>query len=348
MSDRVLIESLRVTFGDSRILDGVDLELGAGRYGVVLGASGAGKSTLLRAVAGLTEADGRITLGDRVVCADGQVVAPERRGVGFLFQGLALWPHMTVSGHLAYALKGAGVAANERAARIRETLAPLGIEGLAGRRPSQLSGGERQRLALARALVTRPGVMLLDEPTSSVDPATAADVQDLLADLNERFGSTVIHVTHDQAEALSLADRVFVMSDGRILQSGTPDDIYSRPASAAVARFVGEGGLLPAVLSADGSADSPLGRIPVDGGGMTGPVWVLVRPEHLELTELGEGIPAEVERVRYRGDGFTVRVRVADCSLEVRTTDRPAADEPLRIRVTSPPRAVEARRETDS
>ena len=348
MSDRVFIESLGVTLGSNRILDGLDLELDAGGYGVVLGSSGAGKSTLLRAIAGLVAADGRITLGDRVVCAGQQDVPPEKRGVGFLFQGLALWPHMTVSGHLRYALKGAGVASSDHLQRIGETLEPLGIDHLRDRRPGQLSGGERQRLALARALVTRPGVMLLDEPTSSVDPATAADVQNLLADLNRRFGSTVIHVTHDQEEALALADRVFVMDHGDILQAASPELIYAEPSSAAVARFVGAGGLLPGTVVGEGAADSPLGRIPVDAAGREGPVWLLARPENLGVADVGEGIPAEVEMVRYRGDGFIVRVRIGDWALDVHTDTRPPVGEPLRVRVVRPPRAVEERMETES
>lgn len=345
MSDRLHIASLGVTLGGNRILDGLDLELDGGAYGVVLGPSGAGKSTLLRAIAGLVHASGTISIGDKTVLGGGSTVAPEARGVGFLFQGLALWPHMTVEGHLRYALKGARLPASDHTTRIRETLEPLGIAEFGERRPSQLSGGERQRLALARALVTRPGLMLLDEPTSSIDPTMAADVQDLLADLNRSFGSTILHVTHDQKEALALADTVFVMDGGAILQAGSPDDVYERPTSAAVARFIGEGGLLPATLDGGGAAYTPLGHISVDSSGLEGAVWLLLRSQNLDVAPVGEGIPAEVVRVRYRGGGYSVRVKVGDWSLELRLDQRPPTGEPLRIRVVRPPRAVAVRRD---
>ena len=157
MTEPLHIKRLEVSLGGDRVLHGVDLHLMAGAYGVVLGPSGAGKSTLLRAIAGLVEAAGTIRIGDQVIL-DGQAsMAPERRGVGFLFQGLALWPHMTVEGHLRFALKGAGVPAADHEERVQATLGPLGIDTLASRRPAQISGGARQRLALARALVTRPG-----------------------------------------------------------------------------------------------------------------------------------------------------------------------------------------------
>ena len=170
MSEALEILDLRCRLGDEDILRGVGLALGPGEYGVVLGPSGAGKSTLLRAIAGLVPARGRIRIGERLVCAGEQVIPPEDRGVGFLFQGLALWSHMTVDAHLKYALSGRGVRKRDHAEAIEATLGPLGLVPLRDRRPGELSGGERQRLALARALVTRPGLLLLDEPTSSVDP----------------------------------------------------------------------------------------------------------------------------------------------------------------------------------
>ncbi len=343
MTEPLHIERLEVSLGDARVLHGVNLDLEAGAYGVVLGRSGAGKSTLLRAIAGLVGATGTIRIGDRVIL-DGQTsMAPERRGVGFLFQGLALWPHMTVAGHLRFALKGAGTPAAEHEERIHATLGPLGIEALADRRPAQLSGGERQRLALARALVTRPGLMLLDEPTSSVDPTTAGEVQDLLRHVNEQFGSTVLHVTHDQEEALGLADQVLVMDGGRILQSGSPEEVYKRPASAAVARFVGAGSLLPATLDGDGVADTPLGRVSVDPAGHEGAVWLLFRPEDLELSPVGEGVPAEVDRILYGGGAYRVRARIGEWPVDLVLAARPDAGSPLRIRVVRPPRVVDVR-----
>lgn len=346
MSLALHIQGLHVPIDLEDVLHSVDLDLAAGEYGVVLGPSGAGKSTLLRAIAGLMHAEGRIVIGQKTVCDDGQLVAPRDRGIGFLFQGLALWPHMTVWGHLRYALEGARFPRGEQADRIRETLEPLGIDGLGDRRPGQLSGGEKQRLALARALVTRPGLVLLDEPTSSVDPETARDVTGLLADLNRRFGSTVLHVTHDQAEALALADRVFVMADGVVLQTGSPEDVYERPSGVRVARFVGDGGVVPATLDGNGGADSPLGPIAVDAAGLEGAVWVLLRPEHLVEAERGEGVPVEVVRVGYRGGAFAAQVEVAGEALTVHLTRRPVVGETLRLRVVGRPMAVETRRDS--
>jgi iron(III) transport system ATP-binding protein len=186
-------------------------------------------------------------------------------------------------------------------------------------------------------------MLLLDEPTSSVDPTTARDVIGLLAEINREQATTILHVTHDQEQALELAHRVFVMAEGRILQSGTPEDVYSRPADLAVARFIGEGGLIQATLNGD-LADTPLGSMPVDGAGLEGPVWVLLRPEHLQETSPGDGIPATTERVSYRGGDYLAHVRVADVRLAVPLSRRVLPGETIRLRVVGVPRAVEARR----
>jgi len=346
VSSGLEIRDLKVAFDGTDVLHGVHLDLPAGSYGVVLGASGAGKSTLLRSIAGLVRARGTVKIGDRVVCGGSHAVPPEDRGIGFLFQGLALWPHMTVVGHLRYALNGARVPRSEHDGYITETLEPLGIAALADRRPAQLSGGERQRLALARALVVRPDLVLLDEPTSSVDPETAREVRDLLQDLNQRFGSTFLHVTHDQEEALALADRVFVMDAGRVLQADSPAGVYERPASPRVASFVGEGALLPATLDEDGVADTPLGRIRVEGSAMSGTVWILVRPEHLEEADVGEGIPVTVDRVRYGGGAFSVDAVVSGHRLVMRLSRRVASGEMIRVRVGEGPVVVGPRKDS--
>jgi ABC-type Fe3+/spermidine/putrescine transport system ATPase subunit len=335
------VDDLTVRLDGSEILRGLSLDLEAGAYGVILGPSGAGKSTLLRAIAGLLPATGIIRLGETDLCAGSQLVPAEQRPLGYLFQGLALWPHMTVQGHLDFALSGRSVPKPDRPGRIEETLLALGLAGKEGRRPAALSGGERQRLALARALVTRPGLLLLDEPTSSVDPRTAQEIHDLLARVNRTFGATVLHVTHDQAEALALADKVCVLHEGTIVQSGTPEEIYDRPGNRLTADFVGAGGLLPGVIRNPGSADTPLGSVPVESGAdgldradpVTGPVWLLARPQDLTVVPAGDGVPVEVTRTTYKGGCWQATVSVGEHSLKVDLEHPAGTGECLRIKV---------------
>lgn len=338
-----MVDSLSVLLGGHPALREVSLELTPGAYGVVLGPSGAGKSTLLRAVAGLVEATGRVRIGDRLVCAGEQVVPPEERPVGFLFQGLALWSHMTVEQHLRYALRGRRVPREEHETRIKEILDVLGIARLRGRHPGDLSGGERQRLALARAMVSRPQVLLLDEPTSSVDPQVARDVRELLLEVNRRYGTTVVHVTHDQEEALALGERVVILDRGEVIQEGTPEEVYEQPTNRRAAAFVGEGGVLPATMRPDGRADSPLGVVQVRGFRGQGPLWLLVRPDDLEAVSAGGGIPARVERASYAGGRFRARLELDGHSLAVDLEQRPPDGERVRVRAVRPLWGIEER-----
>jgi len=354
LSAALEVRDLRVHLGGRPVLEGVDLELDAGSYGVVVGPSGAGKSTLLRAIAGLLPASGVIRIGDRTVCSGTQIVPAEARPLGFLFQGLALWPHMSVEAHLDFALAGRKVPKSERARRIRETLEPLALERLMERRPAQLSGGEKQRLALARALVTRPDVLLLDEPTSSVDPAIGEDIRNLLASINEAFGTTVLHVTHDQSEALALGDLVAVMEEGRILQAAAPEEIHDRPGSVQVARFIGQGTTLPGVIRKGNRAETPLGLVPVDPqslrNGHSGEegvsVWLLARPDDLEVVAEGEGVPLPVERVVYKGGRFEARSLLGSQVLRVDLGPLAGETDRVRVRVRRPLWVIEERPET--
>jgi ABC-type sugar transport system ATPase subunit len=202
----------------------------------VLGASGSGKSTLLRAIAGLEPADaGRVLIDGR----DQADVPPPRRGVAMVFQSFALFPHLSVERNIAFGLRARGEAAATVAARVRETAAALRLDGLLDRRPGELSGGERQRVALARALAARPRVLLLDEPLSNLDAQLRTSTRTEIRKLQERTGVTTLHVTHDQAEALALGHRVAVLHEGRVEQVATPDELWERPASTWIARFVG-------------------------------------------------------------------------------------------------------------
>lgn len=336
MSARLDIQNLGVSLGGNQILHDLGLELEAGAYGVVLGVSGAGKSTLLRAIAGLVPADGVIRLGDRTLSASGSVVPPEDRGIGYLFQGLALWSHMTAIEQLLFVLEPVESDRDARVARAKEMLEGLGLGEHADRRPAGLSGGERQRLALARALAPRPEVLLLDEPTSSLDPLRAAEVRALLADVNTRYGTTVLHVTHDQEEALQLGERIFVMGEGRILQAGTPEELWNQPTCLEVARFVGSGSILPGTVEEDGVVSTPLGRVPAAPTEHEGAVWVLLRPEHLEFVGAGEGVQADVRQSRFRGGVWRVEAHIGEHEISLDSATRLESGHEARIATRAP------------
>jgi spermidine/putrescine transport system ATP-binding protein len=223
-----------------KALDGIDIEVGRNEFITLLGPSGCGKTTLLQAISGFVELDsGRITI-------DGEDMTdrpPYKRPVNTVFQNYALFPHMTVGGNVAYALEVAGVAKSERTERVKAALRMVGLEGMEGRLPRQLSGGQQQRVALARAIIARPKVLLLDEPLSALDKNLRQSMQLELKTLQHELGITFIFVTHDQQEALTMSDRVAVLSNGRIQQLDTPRTIYDHPASTFVANFVGASNL---------------------------------------------------------------------------------------------------------
>ena len=229
-------KSLRKEFGHTVAVDGIDLETDEGEYLVLLGPSGCGKTTLLRLIAGLEHpSHGDILIGGQVVTR----LPPRARQIAMVFQSYALYPHKTVSANIAFPLAAAGVPRDQRPEKVRGAAARLGIDHLLDRRPRQLSGGERQRVALARALVREPQVFLLDEPLSNLDAKLRASARDELKEFQQRVGITTIYVTHDQVEAMGLGDRIAVLSEGKIQQIGTPDQIYHHPANTFVATFVG-------------------------------------------------------------------------------------------------------------
>lgn len=310
------IAGLFVDYGDTPAVRGVDFSLSDGRIVALLGPSGCGKTTLLRAIAGFERPSaGTIRLAQRTVTGPGLWVEPQDRRVGMVFQNGALFPHLTVTGNVLY-----GVGRRQDAqARVHEVLAQVGLEGLGERFPDQLSGGQQQRVALARALAPRPQIILLDEPFASLDASLRERVRREVRGVLEATGITAILVTHDQEEALSFADDVAVMVEGRVLQVGRPADIYHRPISPEVANFVGSGQLLPCRVTA-GRFQCSLGSASCTAA--DGPGLVFLRPEDLSLIRWmqGEGAAGTVSERRFFGHDVLDTVRLASGeSVEVRS-----------------------------
>jgi len=253
---RLIVERLGKSFGSFRALDDVSLDVADGEFVAILGPSGCGKTTLLRQVAGFDRADtGRILIGERVVSSRNAHVPPEQRRVGIVFQSYALWPHMSVAGNVAYGLDVAGIREPDRSRRVNAALALVNLEGFADRAPSSLSGGQRQRVALARCLVTEPSLVLLDEPLANLDVHLRAAMESEFARFHARMRTTMVYITHDQAEAMALADRIAVMHAGRVLQVASPSQLFREPADARVASFVGNGMVMPVdVVASHGSS----------------------------------------------------------------------------------------------
>jgi spermidine/putrescine transport system ATP-binding protein len=308
--------------GTVRALDGVSLGIRANEFFTLLGPSGCGKTTLLRCIAGFeTQDTGSIALhGERL---DG--LPPYRRPVNTVFQSYAVFPHMTVAENVAFGLEMQRMGRRDIAARVAEMLALVKLEGMAGRRPAQLSGGQQQRVALARALATAPKVLLLDEPLSALDLKLRTEMQVELKRLQAEVGITFVFVTHDQHEALTMSDRIAVMEHGRVLQVGTPEDVYERPVNRFVADFIGDTNLLVATRIGPGRyAVDGVGELRVaDDTAASGPATLAVRPERAELCVPGEGmLEGVVEHVAYLGTDTTYHLRLGAVPFRVRRQNR--------------------------
>ncbi|GAW48109.1 MULTISPECIES: ABC transporter ATP-binding protein [unclassified Nocardioides] len=333
------VTGLTKSFGQVRVLDGVDLVVPAG-ITAVLGASGCGKTTLLRLVAGFLEPDaGTIRLGDRVVAGAGRPVPPRGRRIGYVPQEGALFPHLDVTANIAFGLSS-GRRSEAGRRRVQEMLDLVELpRDVGGRQPHELSGGQQQRVALARALAPAPDMVLLDEPFSSLDAGLREETGRAVARALRATEATAVLVTHDQGEALSLADQVAVMAAGRFLQVATPAAVYLDPASPAVASFVGHAALVPAQALA-GSATSALGRVAIRGAG-DGRVLLAVRPEQVTVTAADDpsALTAEVLEVSFFGHDATVRARVlgsagpVDLTARVSATGVPAPGARIGVRV---------------
>ena len=312
-AEHLAVRELTVAYDGPAVLQEVSLEVAAGEVVALLGPSGCGKTTLLRTIAGLErQVTGTVRLGARVLGDGHDFVPPERRRIGMVFQDGALFPHLDVGQNVAYGLPRS----ERRSNRVAETLELVGLAGMEGRRPGSLSGGQQQRVALARALAPRPGVLLLDEPFSSLDTSLRVQVRSEIHHLLLELGVTTVFVTHDQEEAFVLGDRVAVLNAGRVAQVGSPDELYRRPADRWVATFVGDANLLP-VPDAVGTCETSVGPVPVAAVDATtgrttgGPAELLVRPEDLRLAE---GSTGTVELVEYYGHDAMVRVLLGDGS----------------------------------
>ncbi|CAL9656713.1 Fe(3+) ions import ATP-binding protein FbpC [Streptomyces sp. enrichment culture] len=307
------ITAVHKSFGGVRALCGVDLKVRSGTLTAVLGPSGSGKTTLLRCIAGFETVDaGEIRLDGHRMADPGRTVPPERRKIAVVPQEGGLFPHLTVRGNIAYGLDRH----NRRNGRTEAVLAMVGLSGFENRMPHQLSGGQQQRVAVARALAPHPPVVLLDEPFSALDAGLRADVRQDVRSALRADGATAVLVTHDQAEALSIADEVAVMHDGRIVQSGPPDLVYSAPADPWVAGFVGEAVWLPAEMTGD-RAHTPLGPVPVVTTGHCPPTTagrVLLRPEQIEVVApiAPAAVKATVVRRDFQGHDALLTLRLTD------------------------------------
>lgn len=320
-------------FGETRAVDGVSLDLPEGSFTALLGPSGCGKSTLLRLIAGFEAPDeGSIRFGDRLIADPSEQVPPEKRGIGIVFQSYALWPHMDVAGNVTYPLKTKGADKQTIAKKLAEVLAVVGLQGFDARKVDELSGGQRQRVALARCLVADAGIILFDEPLANLDMHLRASMVEVFRDIHKRTGATIVYVTHDQAEALALADRIAVLDKGKVLQTGSPTEIYRSPADATVAGFVGRGAIVTGSIK-DGAIEIAGKRIVARSGhNANGSVRVLLRPEGLALS--GDGLPATVAASTYRGPVHELRLTLESGeTIVVDHAEAPAIGERVHVAV---------------
>jgi iron(III) transport system ATP-binding protein len=312
------IANVTKTFGDYDAVKDVSLDVRDGEFLAVLGPSGCGKTTLLRLVAGFEKiSSGQIRIGSDVVSDASGSVPPEKRRVGIVFQNYALWPHMTVAENVGYSLKVAKVDKAVARQRVADALSLVNLDGLADRRPANLSGGQRQRVALARCLVAAPSLVLFDEPLANLDVHLRASMEDEFAAFHKRTGTTIVYITHDQAEAMALADRIAVMDHGRLAQLAAPRDLYREPANEMVASFIAQGIVLPArVLSAEQEGHV---RVEVLGHEVVvrcrpgelprADAKICIRSPDLEVAGKGEaGFDATVTRAIYKGGAVRVEL----------------------------------------
>jgi ABC-type Fe3+/spermidine/putrescine transport system ATPase subunit len=343
------VRDLVVRYGDVLAVDRVSFTVAEGEFVSLLGPSGCGKTTTLRCIAGLESASsGEIRIGTDRVVADGHETPPEKRGVNMVFQSYAVWPHMSVFDNVAYGLRTRSMPAAEITARVTEVLRLVGLNGYGARYGTELSGGQQQRVAVARAVVTEPRLLLFDEPLSNLDAGLRERMRFELLALQRRLGRTSVYVTHDQAEAMVMSDRIILMHQGRVVQESSPRDLYERPASRFAAAFVGNANLIEAELVASHGNDRHTIRLP---GGLelqghaasagwqpAARVLVCIRPENIEPAPNGHS--ATVVRASYLGPIQTVELDAAGLTLRADIASRTKIAQGDRLSLHISPEAV--------
>lgn len=330
MSSALELRNVSKSFGAAPIFDQISFTVGHGEIAAIVGPSGQGKTTILRLIAGFDSPSTGEILMDGVCVSDTELrVNPEKRGIGYVPQDGALFPHLTVAENVAFGLRRGAKQ------RVEEMLRLVGLHGLGDRRPDEISGGQMQRVALARALAPEPRMVLMDEPFSALDAAMRIEVRDEVHAILRKTGTTTVMVTHDQAEAMSIADHVIVMLDGGIAQTGSPRNIYDNPASVQVAAFVGEANFVHGVAS-NGEISNVFGRSRYAGA--NGNVIVMFRPEHLRL--VSDGVRGRVETTTYYGHDAAVGVRFENgerVTVRIDTSAMPAVGETVSVECIGSP-----------
>src|SRR6266550_4008780 len=316
----VMVKGLTKRYGDVAAVEGLSLEVQPSELVSLLGPSGCGKTTTLRLVAGFLKPEtGEIWVGERCLSSPAAVVPPERRRMAMIFQSYALWPHMTVNQNVAYGLRFTGTPKADRDRRVNDILKAVQLEGYGARYPGELSGGQQQRVAVARALVVEPEILLLDEPLSNLDANLREEMRFEIRRLHELFAITTLYVTHDQAEAMVISDRVAVLQDGRVAQVGTAEELFDRPRTRFVAEFIGKTNLVDGVAVEPGvvARGGLRLRVAVTGLKAGAPVAVSIRPHEIILVTGDRATPpghnvltGVVQRTSYLGDAVDYQVRV--------------------------------------
>jgi sn-glycerol 3-phosphate transport system ATP-binding protein len=334
----IVLDKVSKRFGPVRAVDAMSFRAEAGKFVVLLGPSGCGKSTVLRLVAGLEDvSEGRIFIAGRDVTR----LDPDKRRVSMVFQSYALFPHLSVAENIVFGLKVRGTPEPERARRLAKVADLVGLTEQLERKPQQLSGGQRQRVALARAIIAENSICLMDEPLSNLDAQLRHGMRVEIRALQQRLGMTVVYVTHDQVEAMSMADRVILMREGRIEQEGSPAELYARPATTFAARFIGTPAMNllaledgPQGAAIRGAPDAAV--LPGRGRGRT----LGVRPEHIRIVAGEGGVPAVVTSAEYHGADTVITAQAGDESLLVRAPGHLALGNGARVRLAWDPESV--------
>jgi multiple sugar transport system ATP-binding protein len=338
----ITLRNVSKRFNDTEVIRDVSVDIADGEFCVLVGPSGSGKSTLLRLIAGLEEpTGGRIHIGDRDVTNE----PPKKRDIAMVFQSYALYPQMTVRDNMGFGLRLAGVDKKEAARKVDAAAEMLGLTPLLDRFPRQLSGGQRQRVAMGRAIVRQPAVYLFDEPLSNLDAALRVQVRGEIVDMHQRLRTTAVYVTHDQVEAMSMGDRIVVLRDGRVEQTGTPHELYQRPANRFVAGFIGSPAmnLLDGELAANGEFATAGGRAVLPVQAAAGRATLGLRPEHCQVLAAGEAsvpglaLDGAVRGLEFTGADTLVQVDTPLGTVTAICDDRSPWKRGDRVRVSTPP-----------